>query len=150
MADEKEQVKGPAKGIRVSTQTHALIKRYMHRIHADSMEAALSNLLGENVIHIPMPPEVMERWESEAKASGFSLPQWVAQRVEGYLANRSYAGEVRAALNELVAIKRTLSLAGTAHDILQSTEQHKQPAPGTTPPVRPERRRPDEPGPGRP
>jgi hypothetical protein len=129
---------------------HSKFRRYKHNVHADSAEQAMGLLLGDNVLRIPMPEAVMARWQAEADRSGFPIDQWVAQRVEGYLANRSYAGEVRAALNELVAIKRTLSLAGTAHDILQSTEQHKQPAPGTTPPVRPEGRRPDEPGPGRP
>lgn len=106
MPSENAQVKGPAKGIRVSTHTHALIKQHMHRMHAESMEEALATILGENALHIPMPAEVLQRWESEARESGFPLPQWVAQRVEGYLANRAYAGEVRAALNELVAIKR--------------------------------------------
>lgn len=106
MANEKPQVKGPAKGIRVSPETHAAIRRYMHKIHADSMDEALSALVGESTIHIPMPPEVMTRWEAEAQSSGFSLPQWVAQRVEGYLANRAYAGEVRAALNELAMLRR--------------------------------------------
>lgn len=62
-------------------------------------------LLGPDTLHIPMPAEVMERWRAEARSSGFPLEQWVAQRVEGYLANRAFAGEVRQRLNELLAYR---------------------------------------------
>lgn len=106
MTSENGQVKGPAKGVRVSSRTHALIKQHMHRMHAESMDDALETILGQSALHIPMPPEVLRRWEDAARESGFPLPQWVAQRVEGYLANQAYAGEVRAALNELLAIRR--------------------------------------------
>lgn len=80
-------------------------------MHADSADQAMELLLGDSVLRIPMPEAVMDRWRAEAEASGFPLDQWVAQRVEGYLANRAYAGEVRAALNELASFKRNALLA---------------------------------------
>lgn len=93
---------------------HRRFRAYQHTMHADSAEQAMGLLLGDSVLRIPMPEPVMDRWMAEAEASGFPLDQWVAQRVEGYLANRAYAGEVRAALNELVALKRQLAMANAA------------------------------------
>lgn len=42
-------------------------------------------LLGEDVLHIPVPAPVMARWRAAAEVAGYPLDQWVAQRVEAYL-----------------------------------------------------------------
>lgn len=72
-------------------------------------------LLGQDVLHIPMPRDVMTRWKIEAEEAGFPLDQWVAQRVEAYLANRAHAGEVRQALNELLGYRRSMETAAMAY-----------------------------------
>lgn len=58
-------------------------------------------LLGDDVMHIPMPAAVMQRWKAEATASGFPLEQWVAQRVEAWLASRTFAGQMSAAVYDI-------------------------------------------------
>lgn len=85
MSDGDKQVKGPAKTIRVSTDIHTRFRAYQHTVHADSAEQAMGLLLGDNVLRIPMPAAVMERWTAQAAAAGYPLDQWVAQRVEAYL-----------------------------------------------------------------
>lgn len=119
------------KTIRVSEDNHARFRAFQHTVHADSADEAMDLLLGDDAMHIPMPKEVMTRWEAEAEDAGFPLDQWVAQRVEAYLANRAYAGEVRQALDELLGYRRAMETAAMAYDIHQGLPPKKPAATGT-------------------
>lgn len=85
MSDGEKQVKEPAKTIRVSTDIHTRFRAYQHNVHADSADEAMGLLLGDNVLRIPMPAVVLQRWKTEAARAGYPIDQWVAQRVEAYL-----------------------------------------------------------------
>lgn len=117
MSDGQKQAKGPAKTIRVSTDMHAKFVEFQYENRRKSADETMALLLAPGVLHIPMPADVMDRWRAEAEQSGFPLEQWVAQRVEAWFANRSYAGEVRAALNELVALRKAMTVSGAAYAI---------------------------------
>lgn len=71
-------------------------------------------LLGDNVLHIPMPAVVLERWREEAEACGYPVEQWVAQHVEASLANRVSTEEIREAL----ALKRRLDSSKLVRAVL--------------------------------
>lgn len=68
--------------VSVTRTTRDRLKSYMHTVHADSMEEAIEALLSENVIRIPIPPASFQRWKSAAEGAGYTVDQWVAQRVE--------------------------------------------------------------------
>ena len=94
------------KTIRVSKDMHGRFLAYQYDGHFRNASIAMESLLAPNVVHIPVPPEVMERWKGEAAESGFSLDQWAAQRIEsGTIKCVFHAVEVRQALAELDEIK---------------------------------------------
>jgi hypothetical protein len=103
---------------------HERFHAFKHDVHANSAEEAMTVLLGADVLHIPMPAVVMERWREEAEACGYPLEQWVAQCVESWLANRVRTPEIQEAL----ALKRRLEAA----EVVQAVYSGEAP-PGVDP-----------------
>lgn len=115
MTDGEHQAKRLEKTIRVSVDTHRKFLDFQFDGHFRSADVAMAALLPENILRIQVPAEVMARWKEEAAASGYPLEQWAVQRMETWPAKcMQHAGEVREALDELVAIKRALEVANVA------------------------------------
>ena len=91
------------KNVRVSVPTHGRLIDYQHKVRARSAEEAMKVLLGEDVVHIPVPDAARERWEAAAAEAGFPLAQWVIQHVEAFLAYRADPRDIRHALDSTLA-----------------------------------------------
>lgn len=89
------------KSILVSEETHAMLMDYSKKVRASSMDEVLRYFVQEDVIRIPAPKEVSNRWKSVAAAAGYSVEQWVAQRVEAAIQYNADPGVIGRALGKL-------------------------------------------------
>ncbi len=106
MTDGEHKSTVGEKTLRVSLPLHEKFVDFKHENRCRNADQALGLLLADNVVHVPVPAMALARWRATADASGFPLDQWVAQLVEGYLATRADAGEIRRALDELITLRR--------------------------------------------
>ena len=89
------------KSILVSEETHRLLMEQSKKVRASSMDELLRHYVEENVIRIPVPQVVQSRWKSVADAAGYSVEQWVVQRVEAAIQYNADPGVIGRALGKL-------------------------------------------------
>lgn len=112
---ESSRAERAVKTIRVTAELHARFLEYQYDGHFRNASIAMESLLAPNVVHIPVPADVLERWKAEAEEAGYPLEAWAVQRIESGMTKCIFhAMEVRDALEELAQIKRALLAAGSA------------------------------------
>ena len=140
---ERPKERAYVKTLRISRPQHEAFTEFQYENRCKSADAAMALLLNPAILRIPMPVEVMDRWRVAAAAAGFPLEQWVAQRVEGFLAIGAEPSEIRGALDELLDYHRAMQVAGIAYAAHQGQKQPFQPCAVCTTPTSCEKGRQD-------
>lgn len=96
MADSKVR-----KSVLIQEDTHALLMARVKQVNANSADELLRMFLEEEVVRIPLPAVAYKRWTESASEAGFSLSQWVAQRVEAAIQYQADAGTIGRVMGKL-------------------------------------------------